>query len=149
MNPLSIHLIAIVFRFLPPSVVVARMSAAFWMFAGCLLLGVLAKQISRDSKIGVIVAGSALLTPWFFEAGRLVFDAHLPAFTIALFLLATYRIHSKEIWTWPDFIMVGGSLGLVTYGYFSGRALAPLYALGLLLLATTRRRLMGVLQIWF
>src|ERR1043166_8597144 len=65
MNPLAIYLMAIVFRFLPPSVVVARMSAAFWMFAGCLLLGVLAKQISRDFKIGVIVAGGALLLPGF------------------------------------------------------------------------------------
>ena len=149
MNPLAIYLLAVVFRFLPPTIPVARTFAAFWMFTACLLLGVLAKRISGERKIGVIVAATALLTPWFFEAGRLVFDAHLPAFTIALFLLATYRIHSKEIWTWPDFIMVGGSLGLVTYGYFSGRALAPLYALGLLLLATTRRRLMGVLQVWF
>ena len=47
---------------------VARMFAAFWMFAACFLLGVLAKRISRDSKIGIIVAGTALLTPWFFEA---------------------------------------------------------------------------------
>ena len=149
MNPLAIYLMAIVFRFLPPSVVVARMSAAFWMFAGCLLLGVLAKQISRDSKIGVIVAGSALLTPWLFEAGRLVFDAHLPAFTIVLFLLAAYRLQSKETWNWGDIALVGGSLGLVTYGYFSGRALAPLYAIGLLLLATRTRRLLGVVKIWF
>jgi hypothetical protein len=45
-NPLTIYLLAVVFRFLPPSILVARMSAAFWMFASCLLLGVLAKRIS-------------------------------------------------------------------------------------------------------
>ena len=60
MNPLAIYLLAIVFRFVPPSIPVARMSAAFWMFAACLLLGVLAKRISGRRKIGVIVAASAL-----------------------------------------------------------------------------------------
>jgi hypothetical protein len=41
-NPLAIYLLAIVFRFLHPSIPVARTFAAFWMFAACLLLGVLA-----------------------------------------------------------------------------------------------------------
>jgi hypothetical protein len=149
MNPLTIYLLAIVFRLVHPSIVVARTFAAFWMFAACLLLGVLAKQISGKRTIGIIVAGSALLTPWLFEAGRLVFDAHLPAFTIVLFLLAVYRLQSKETWRWQDIAMAAGSLALVTYGYFSGRALAPLYALGLLFLATTKRRLVGVVKIWF
>src|SRR4029453_2847815 len=95
-NPLTVYLLAIVFRFLPPSILVARMFAAFWMFAACLLLGVLAKRISGQRKIGIIVAGSALLTPWLFEDGRLVFDAHLPAFTVVVFLLAPYRIKPKK-----------------------------------------------------
>jgi uncharacterized membrane protein len=125
------------------------MFAAFWMFAACLLLGLLAKRISGQRKIGVIVAASALLTPWLFEGGRLVFDAHLPAFTVVLFLLAAYDIQSKERWRWQDIAMVVGILALVTYGYFSGRALALLYALGLLLLATAKRRLVGVVKIWF
>src|SRR5215831_5636600 len=68
-NPLTIYLLAIVFRFLPPSILVARTFAAFWMFAACLLLGVLAKRISGQRKIGIIVAGTALLTPWLFEIG--------------------------------------------------------------------------------
>jgi len=148
MNPLAIYWLAIVFRFLPPSIPVARMAAAFWMFAACLLLGVLAKRISGQRAIGIIVAGSALLTPWLFEEGRLVFDAHLPAFTIVLFLLAAHRIQSKERWRLQDIAMVAGSLALVTYGYFSGRALAPLYALGLLFLATSKHRFFGILKIW-
>ena len=149
MNPVAIYLMAIVFRFIHPSVAVARAFAAFWMFAACLLLGVLAKRISGQRTIGIIVAGSALLTPWFFEIGRLVFDAHLTAFTVVVFLLAAYRIQSEERWRWQDIAMVAGSLALVTYGYFSGRALALLYALGLLFLATTKRRLVGVVKIWF
>jgi hypothetical protein len=148
MNPLAIYLMAFVFRFLPPSILVARMCAAFWMFAACILLGVLARRISGQRNIGIITAATALLTPWLFENGRLVFDAHLPVFTIVVFLLVVYRIQSKEAWNWRDIAMVAVSLALVTYGYFSGRALAPLYAVGLLLLATTKRRLVGVVKIW-
>src|SRR5206468_13028879 len=124
-NPLTIYLLAIVFRFLPPSIFVARMFAAFWMFAAWLLLGLLAKRISGKRNIGIIVAASALLTPWFFEIGRLVWDAHFTAFTVVLFLLAAYRIQSKERWSWRDIVIVAGSLTVITYGYFSGRVLAP------------------------
>jgi hypothetical protein len=147
-NSLTIYLLAIVFRFVHPSIPVARTFAAFWMFAACLLLGVLAKRISGQLKIGIIVAGSALLTPWFFEIGRLVWDAHFSAFTVVLFLLAAYRIQSKERWHWQDVAMVAGSLAVITYGYFSGRVLAPAFALGLLFFATTKRRFLGVLEIW-
>ena len=147
-NSLTIYLLAIVFRFVHPSIPVARTFAAFWMFAACLLLGVLAKRISGQLKIGIIVAGSALLTPWFFEIGRLVWDAHFSAFTVVLFLLAAYRIQSKERWHWQDVAMVAGSLAVITYGYFSGRVLAPAFALGLLFFATTKRRFLGVLKIW-
>jgi hypothetical protein len=147
-NPLAIHLLAIVFRFLPPSILVARTFAAFWMFAACLLLGVLATRISSQRKIGIIVAGTALLTPWFFEIGRLVFDAHLSAFMVVVFLLAAYRIQSKDTWNWQDIAMVVGALAIITYGYFGGRILAPSFALGLLFFANTKHRILGVLKIW-
>jgi 4-amino-4-deoxy-L-arabinose transferase-like glycosyltransferase len=147
-NPLTVYLMAIVFRFVHPSIPVARCFAAFWMFAACLLLGVLAKRISGQYKIGIIVAGTALLTPWFVEIGRLVWDAHVSAFTVVLFLLAAYRIQSRETWKWPDIVMVAGSLAVITYGYYSGRVLAPLFALGLLLFATTKHRLLGIAKTW-
>jgi hypothetical protein len=148
-NPLTIYLLAIVFRFLPPGILVARAFAAFWMFAACLLLGVLARRISGRRTIGIIVAGTALLTPWLFEIGRLVWDAHFSAFTFVVFLLAAYRIQSKERWSWRDIVIVAGSLTVITYGYFSGRVLAPLFALGLLFFANTKHRFLGVLKIWF
>jgi hypothetical protein len=44
--------------------------------------------------------------------------------------------------------MLAGSLGLLTYGYFAGRVLAPLFALGLLFFASTRPRLFGILKVW-
>src|SRR5438552_17853104 len=114
-NPLTIYLLATVFRFFHPSIPVARTFAAFWMFAACLLLGVLAKRISGQRTIGIIVAGSALLTPWFFEIGRLAWDPHISAFTVVLFLLAAYGISSKEMWSWRDIMMVAGSLAVVAY----------------------------------
>ena len=148
-NPLAVYLLAITFRFLPPSILVARMFAAFWMFAASLLLGALATRISGQRTIGFIVTGTALLMPWFFEIGRLVFDAHLSAFTVIVFLLVAYRIRSKDRWSWQDIVIVAVSLAVITYGYFSGRVLAPLFALGLLLFATTKHRFFGVLKVWF
>jgi hypothetical protein len=147
-NPLTIYLLAIVFRFVPPSILVARMFAAFWMFAACLLLGVLAKRISGQLRIGIIVAATALLTPWLVEVGRLVWNAHFSAFPVVLFLLAAYRIQSNETWRWQDIPLVAGSLAVLTYGYFGGRVLALLYALGMLLFATTRHRFLGVIKTW-
>lgn len=95
-NPVTIHLLAIVFRFLPPSVLVARMFVAFWMFSACLLLGVLARRISGQVKIGLIVAITALLTPWLFEESRLVWDAHFVPMAVVVFLLAAYSAQTKK-----------------------------------------------------
>lgn len=147
-EPLTIYLMAITFRFLPPSILVARMFAAFWMFAASLLLGVLARRISGQLRIGIIVGATALLTPWLFEVGRLAWHPHISAFTIVVFLLAVYRIQPKQTWHWQDITMVAGGLAAVTYGYSNGRALAPLYALGLLFFATTKHRFVGVIKIW-
>lgn len=44
--------------------------------------------------------------------------------------------------------MLAASLALLTYGYFSGRVLAPLFAVGLLFFATTTDRLIGVIKTW-
>src|SRR4029453_17019359 len=66
-NPTQVYLLALVFRFLPPSILLARVFSAFWVFAACLLLGVLAKRVSGQRKISLIVVATALLTPWFFE----------------------------------------------------------------------------------
>ncbi|HEV3098467.1 MAG TPA: hypothetical protein VGY75_01995 [Candidatus Udaeobacter sp.] len=147
-NPVTIYLLALTFRFLPPSILVARMFAAFWMFAACLLLGLLAKRISGQLKIGIIVAVTALLNPWLFEVGRLVWDAHFSAVTVVIFLFATYRVQTKEAWNWLDIATVAGSLTLLTYGYFSGRVLAPLFALGLVFFATSKRRLIDIIKTW-
>jgi len=147
-NSVTIYLLAIVFRFLPPSILAARAFAAFWMFSACLLLGLLAKRISGRTSIGVIVGGTALLTPWFFEESRLVWDAHFVPIAVILFVLAAYHAQKKDKWTWREIATLAGSLAILTYGYFAGRVLAPLFALGLLFFATTRARLFGIAKVW-
>lgn|SRR5438552_1061449 len=147
-NPVTIYLLAFFFRFVPPSIGAARMFAAFWMFSACLLLGVLAKRLSGRKSIGIIVAGTALLTPWLFEESRLVWDAHFVPMSVMLFLLAAHGALKKETWGWREIVMLAGTLSLLTYGYFGGRVLAPLFALGLLFFATTRDRLFGIVKVW-
>jgi len=147
-NAVTIYLMAIFFRIVPPSIVAARMFAAFWMFSACLLLGVLAKRISARKSIGIIVAATALLTPWLFEVSRLVWDAHFVPMAVVLFLCAAYGAQQKEKWTWRETVALAATLALLTYGYFAGRVLAPLFALGLLFFATTRNRLFGIAKVW-
>jgi hypothetical protein len=62
-HPVHEYLLAIVFLFLPPSILVARMFSAFGIFCACLLSGLLATRISGRRTIGVIVAAMALATP--------------------------------------------------------------------------------------
>src|SRR6476659_564401 len=147
-NPMTIYLLAIVFRFLPPSILVARMFAAFWTFTACLLLGLLGTRISGQRKTGVIVGATALLTPWFFEISRLVWDAHFIGPCIVFFLVAAYYLQKKETWRWRDILLVAATLTVLSYGYLAGRVLAPLFALGLLFFATTKHRLIGIGKIW-
>jgi len=147
-SPTQVYLLAFVFRFLPPSILLARSFSAFWVFAACLLLGFLAKRVSGQLKIGLIVAGTALLTPWFFEVRGLVLEPHFVPFALMLLLLAVYHAHTRANWTWRALALVAAALALLTYCYSSGRMLGPLLAFGLLLFVTTTRRFVAVLETW-
>src|SRR6266513_1525903 len=103
-----------------------------------LLFVLLAKRISGQVRVGVIVASSALLTPWLFEESRLAWDAHFVPLVVVLFLIAAYSAHKTELWSWRNLGALAGSLALLTYGYFAGRVLAPLFAVGLLFFANSR-----------
>jgi 4-amino-4-deoxy-L-arabinose transferase-like glycosyltransferase len=145
-DPTQIYMLAAMFRFFPPGILLARMFSAFWVFAACLLLGLLAKRISGRSTIGVIVAATALLTPWFFEGRGLLLEPQFVPMALAPFLLTVYHVQRKEHWTWLEVSGLAATLALVTYCYTSGRLLGPLLALGLLFFATTRQRLIGVIK---
>jgi len=147
-SPTQVYLLALVFRFLPPSILIARIFSAFWIFAACLLLGVLAKRISGQMKIGVIVTATALLTPWFFDIRGLLLEPHFIPFGVSLFLLALYDAQAKERWHWRTVASLTGALALITYCYTSGRVLGALLAFGLILFATNVQRLIGIIQAW-
>jgi hypothetical protein len=147
-SPTQVYLLALVFRCLPPSILLARVFAAFWVFSACLLLGVLARQISGQRKIGVIVTAMGLVIPWFFEVSRLLLEPHFVPMAVVLFLLAVYNAQKKEVWSWRDVILLAASLSLITYCYQGGRLLVVLMAGGLLLFATTWQHLIGIIKTW-
>jgi len=148
-SPTQVYLLAIVFLFLPASILVARIFAAFWVFVACLLLGYLAKRISGQTRIGLVVAGTALLTPWFFDIRGVVIEPHFVPCALSLFLIALHNAHTKDIWDWRNAGLIAAGLALLTYCYTSGRILGALLAFGLILFATKRHRLIGIIQTWF
>lgn len=148
-NPTQIYLLALVFAVLSPSILLARLYSAAWVFVASLLLGYLAVRISRRYLVGVIVALNAVLTPWLFELSRLVLDLFFYPFALVLFLSILYRTHTRRVWTLLDGALIAISLAFLTYSYSIGRLLAPLLAVGLLIFVTNRQRLRGVLATWF
>lgn len=147
-SPTQVYLLAIVFRFLPASIYLARLFAAFWVFSACVLLGILARRISGQVRIGVIVAALGLVMPWLFEVSRLLLEPHFVPMAVVLLLLALHHAQQKEKWTWPVVLMLAGSLTLLTYCYQGGRLLVLLMAFGLVLFATSRQRLIGIIKTW-
>ena len=117
-----------------------------WIFGACILLGLLATRISGRRTIGVIVAATALLTPWLFEGRGLVLEYQFVPLAVTLFLLVVYHVQKKDRWEWRDIALLAATLAAVTYCFTIGCVLGPLLALGLLFFATTRPRLIAVIK---
>ncbi|MFL6257019.1 MAG: hypothetical protein ACJ74T_18590, partial [Pyrinomonadaceae bacterium] len=146
-NPAYVYLLAAVFRVTGPSIIVARLLSASLGVLAALLLGLLALKLTRRAEAGVVVACSALLTPWLYESSRLVFEVAAYPLACVLFLLALRRASSKERWGASDVLALACVLALLTYTYSIGRLLAPLLAAGLAFFIT-RRNLSRVLVTW-
>jgi hypothetical protein len=67
---------------------------------------------------------------------------------LVLFLFAVYHAQRKQVWSWLNVGTLAATLMLLTYTYTIGRLLGPLVAMGLLLFATSRERLIGVAKTW-
>jgi len=147
-SPTQVYLLAIVFRVFGPSIFLARMFSALWIFSACLLLGLLAKRVSGRNATAMIVTAAALLTPWLFEARGILMEPHFVPFAVTVFLLAVYEAQKSESWGWQHAIILAGSLALLTYCYTSGRLLGGLFAVGLFSFATSRQRLVAVGRTW-
>jgi hypothetical protein len=146
-NPTYVYLLAAVFRVTGPSITAARLLSAASGAAAGLLLGLLALRLTRSAEAGVVVACSALLTPWLYESSRLVFEVAAYPLACVLFLLALRRASGRERWAASDVLAVAGTLALLTYTYSTGRLLAPLLAAGLAFFIT-RRNLGRVVVTW-
>ena len=148
-NPVYVYLLAALFRVFGPSVWLARALGAVAGCAAALLLGLLAWRITALRRVGIIVAVTALLTPWLFEVSRLVFEVALFPLALTLFLLAVHGAYRKESWSVLDGVYIAATLGLVTYTYSIGRLLGPLLAAGLFLFlcrADWRKQRWGIIR---
>lgn len=147
-NPTQIYLLAIPFTVIKPSIYVARVCSASWVFAACLLLGWLAKRISGKQIIGLLVAVIAIFTPWLFDVSRLVMETFFYPMAVVLFLLALYSAQKKQAWSWISIIALAATLMLLTYSYTIGRLLGPMLAGGLILFATSQTRIVSIVKTW-
>ncbi len=147
-NPTQIYLLAIPFTVTKPSIHFARVYSAAWVFAACLLLGLLAKRITGKESIGLLVAVIAIFTPWLFDVSRLVMETFFYPAALVLFLLALYAAQKKENWNWLSILSVAATLMLLTYTYTIGRLLGPLLAGGLVLFVTSQTRLTSIVKTW-
>ena len=147
-NPTYVYALAVVNLFVPPSVGLSRTFSSVAVFLACVLLGLLARNMSGNAAMGMIVSFTALLTPWLFELSRLVFETTLYPLALVLFLLAVFHSHQAGKWTWLDCAAVAAGLALATYTYSIGRLLGPLFALGLLFFAANRRTIFAILRIF-
>ena len=147
-NPTQVYLLAIPFTLLKPSILVARVYSASWVFAACLLLGWLAKRISGQEAIGLLVAVIAIFTPWLFDVSRLVMETFFYPMAVVLFLIALYETQKRESWSWLNVIALAAALMLLTYSYTIGRLLGPLLAGGLIIFATSQPRIISIVKTW-
>lgn len=146
-SPVFVYLLAALFKITGPSILTARLVGAVAGVVTCVLLGLLAARVSGRRDIGLLIAASALLTPWLFELSRVAFEVALYPLVVTLFLLSVQRAATKTKWTWLDVGRLTSTLVLLTYTYSIGRLFAPLLALGLVIFAT-RQRWSGILRTW-
>ena len=146
-NPVYVYALAAVFKVFGPSILAARLLSALAGFAAAMVLGFVAYRTSGNRRVGWIIAVSALLTPWLFQIGRLVFEVALFPLVLGVALLLVQRVSTKPRWSPWEIGALGAALGLLTYTYTIGRLIGPLLAFGLVLFAS-RSRLPSILATW-
>src|SRR3970040_2332239 len=87
-SPLYPYLLAGVFRITGPDAQVARGLSATLVLAAVLLLGLLAKRLTRSNRVAFVVVVLAGMTPWLFEMGRVAFEVSTQPVLLTLLLLA-------------------------------------------------------------
>jgi hypothetical protein len=145
-SPLFVYGLAGVFTVTGADREVARGFSAACVLAAILLLGLLAYRRTGRASAGVVIVALGGVSPWLFEVGRVAFEVAMEPFFLVLALLAVERAGRLDRWTPSTAIPVALALGAITYVYAGGRLLAPLLALGLIVLGRSRWR--WVLTAW-
>jgi 4-amino-4-deoxy-L-arabinose transferase-like glycosyltransferase len=146
-NPVYVYLLAAIYRVTGPGIFPARLLSATLGVLTALALGLLATRVSGRYDVGWLLVLMTLLTPWLFELSRVVLEVALYPLVIVLFLIAARRASTKIRWAWIDILSLAVTLALVTYTYSIGRMIGPLFALGIVFLASKERR-SAVIAIW-
>ncbi|MFZ1701841.1 MAG: 6-bladed beta-propeller [Pyrinomonadaceae bacterium] len=147
-EPVQVYILAAAYHVFSPTVAVSRGLSATAMFIMAMVLGWIAAKLSKSWPVGWALGALILLTPWFFEIGRLTFSASLYPLTTALLLATLFRASRKENWSIVDILLIAISLALTTYTYAIGRLLGPLFAVGLILFWTSKRQIAAVFGTW-
>ena len=132
-NPVYLYVLALIFRFTGPSILVARALSAALGILGAITIGLIGYRLTRQRWSALVLMLMSLATPWLFVLSRTVVEVALYPLVVALFLLALVRVADKARWAWIDAAWIAVTLALLTYTYSIGRLLAPLLALGLIL----------------
>ena len=146
-NPVFIYVLAGLFRVTGPSILAARLLSAVLVVGAAATLGLLAFRLTRSRIIALLASIFALITPWFFEVGRVAMEVALYPLALGLFLVSLQGAANKDKWRVADVISLAVTLALLTYAYSIGRLFAPLLALGLAFF-WTRQRWRGVVATW-
>jgi 4-amino-4-deoxy-L-arabinose transferase-like glycosyltransferase len=146
-NPVYIYVLAGLFRFTGPSILVPRLLSAVLVVLAAAVLGVLAFRQTQSRTAALLIGIFTLVTPWLFEVGHVAMEVALYPLATGLFLLCLQRAAGKDKWGDEDVVPLAAALALLTYSYSIGRLFAPLLALGLMLFWKRGRR-RDVIAVW-
>ena len=127
-SPLYPYLLAGVFVVAGPDAQVARGLSAVLVLSAVLLLGLLARRLTRSWTVATATVVLAGLMPWLFELGRLAIEATMMPILVVLLLLWLERVSRFRRYGVLDGVVAGGLLGLIAYSYTGSRLLGPLLA---------------------
>lgn len=139
-NPLSIYLLAAVFKLVGPGILTARRLSALLGWLAAIVMALLARSRTHRGWIALATFATVLFTPMLFEISRLAFEVAAFPLAVASYLFFAQRAAAEERWSRATIAGLALSLTAATYAYTAGRVLAPAFLLLLLLFFTRERR---------
>ncbi|HET6623915.1 MAG TPA: glycosyltransferase family 39 protein [Gaiellaceae bacterium] len=130
-SPLYPYLLAAVFEVTGAHAQAARGLSAVLVLSAVLLLGVLARRLTRSWPVATLTVVLAGLTPWLFELGRLAIEATMMPVLVVLLLLWLERVSRLRRYVILDGVVGGALVGSIAYSYTGSRLLGPLLAAAL------------------